>query len=49
VLVSSNVPGTMQLFGTSRAGGRLTQITSFDEPVGGGYFGRGPVGSQSSC
>jgi dipeptidyl aminopeptidase/acylaminoacyl peptidase len=38
VLVSSNVPGTMQLFGTSRAGGRLTQITSFDEPVGGGYF-----------
>ena len=38
MLVSSNLPGTMQLFGTPRTGGQLTQITSYDEPVGGGYF-----------
>jgi dipeptidyl aminopeptidase/acylaminoacyl peptidase len=37
VLVSSNLPGTMQLYGAARTGGDLTQITSFDEPVGGGY------------
>ena len=37
VLVGSNLPGTMQLFGIPRTGGELRQITSFDEPVGGGY------------
>jgi dipeptidyl aminopeptidase/acylaminoacyl peptidase len=38
VLISSNLPGTTQLYGVQRTGGELTQITSFDEPVGGGYF-----------
>jgi dipeptidyl aminopeptidase/acylaminoacyl peptidase len=38
VLVSSNLPGTMQLYGVPRTGGDLTQITDFDEPVAGGYF-----------
>lgn len=37
VLVSSNLPGTMQLYGMPRTGGDLKQLTSFDEPVAGGY------------
>ena len=36
-LVASNLSGTMQLYGTPRTGGELTQITSYDEPVAGGY------------
>jgi len=38
VLVNSNLSGTMQLFVVPRDGGELTAVTSFDEPVTGGYL-----------
>lgn len=37
VLIGSNLSGMMQLYGVPRTGGELVQITSFDEPVVGGY------------
>ncbi|MDQ4081814.1 MAG: hypothetical protein M3123_02845, partial [Actinomycetota bacterium] len=41
VLVSSNVPGTMQLYAAPRAGGELRALTAFAEPVGGEYLPTG--------
>ena len=38
LLVGSNLPGTMQLYRMPSAGGLLTQVTSFDEPVTGRYL-----------
>ncbi len=37
VLVSSDLPGTAQLFRVPRTGGSLTQVTAFGEPVGGQF------------
>ncbi|MDX1658874.1 MAG: S9 family peptidase [Nitriliruptorales bacterium] len=38
LLVSSNRPGTSQLFRMPSHGGELLQLTDFEEPVGGGYL-----------
>ena len=38
VLVSSNLTGTMQLYTVPRAGGALSRITDFEEPVAGTYL-----------
>ncbi|HEX9888224.1 MAG TPA: S9 family peptidase [Nitriliruptorales bacterium] len=39
VLVSTNLPGTSQLYRLDRDGdGELAQLTAFDEPVGGAYL-----------
>jgi dipeptidyl aminopeptidase/acylaminoacyl peptidase len=38
LLISSNLSGTAQLYGLPRTGGELRTITSFDEPVAGGYM-----------
>lgn len=38
LLVESNLPGTMQLYRLALDGGELVQLTSFAEPVSGGYI-----------
>lgn len=38
VLISSNLPGTSQLYRMPRTGGALEQVTDFEEPVGGTYL-----------
>ncbi|HVE76493.1 MAG TPA: S9 family peptidase [Actinomycetota bacterium] len=38
ISISSNLSGTMQLYRTDPSGGQLVPITSFDEPVSGGYL-----------
>jgi len=43
VLVSSNLPGTMQLYTVSRGGGELGALTAFAEPVTGEYL---PTGNR---
>lgn len=37
-IVSSNLPGTAQVFRQEAPGGELTQLTDFDEPAGAGYL-----------
>src|SRR5438094_6805673 len=41
LLVLSNLPGTLQLYTLPAEGGQLVQITSFAEPVAGGYLPNG--------
>jgi len=43
LLVGSDVPGTTQLFTVPVRGGKLLQLTQFDEPVGGQFLSDGRI------